>query len=141
MRADLAAMVVFLPAIGLVLKLAGLRRTYLLLQHTGAGRAPRDAVTAVAEADAIARLVGVASRHGPYRASCLRQSLLLWWLLRRRRLPAELCIGVAKPAGGVVAHAWVELDGRVLNDPASVARDYAAFPGLCNRLAPHASAR
>lgn len=49
----------------------------------------------------------------PYRAfgvspSCLRRSLVLTALLRQRRRPAVLCVGVRKDGAGLRAHAWVE---------------------------------
>ena len=77
-------------------------------------------------ANRIARLVAIAAYHGPYRATCLRQSLALWWLLRRRGIPAELRIGVRKDDGELQAHAWVEHDGQALND-AQNATAYSAF--------------
>jgi len=45
------------------------------------------------------------------RASCLRQSLLVWWFLRRRGLGAKLRIGVNNREE-FLANGWVELEGR-----------------------------
>ncbi len=58
--------------------------------------------------------MAIAASHGPYRATCLRQSLALWLLLRRRGIPAELRIGVRKEGGDLQAHAWVEHQGATL---------------------------
>ena len=49
----------------------------------------------------------------PYRAvgvspSCLRRSLVLTALLRERRQPAVICVGVRKSGTELRAHAWVE---------------------------------
>lgn len=49
----------------------------------------------------------------PYRAigvapSCLRRSLVLTALLRQRRQPAVVCVGVRKTGAELRAHAWVE---------------------------------
>lgn len=63
-------------------------------------------------------------------APCLRRSLLLWWLLRWRRIPTSLVIGV-NPAGG---HAWVEHHGQVINDRPDVATCYAIV--YSERLSP-----
>jgi len=49
----------------------------------------------------------------PFSATCLRRSLLLGHLLRRRR--PTLQVGVAKDAGRVAAHAWIEIDGLSLD--------------------------
>ena len=46
---------------------------------------------------------------------CLAQALAVQFLLKRRRLLAELCIGVTKDTSGkLVAHAWVETNGQVV---------------------------
>jgi hypothetical protein len=47
---------------------------------------------------------------------CLHRSLLLHRWLRRAQLPGDLRIGVRLEGGALSAHAWVERDGRVLND-------------------------
>ena len=75
-------------------------------------------------------LVGVASGHGLVRANCLTQSLTLWWLLRRQRILTDLCIGVRKHRGRLQAHAWMEHQGRVLNDDPEVCRRFAPFDGV-----------
>jgi hypothetical protein len=47
-------------------------------------------------------------------AACLQRSVVATWMLRRHGLAAELVIG-CRPIP-FESHAWVELDGRVLND-------------------------
>ena len=60
------------------------------------------------------------------RASCLPRSLVLWGLLRARG--AVIRLGVAPvPAKGIAAHAWVELDGRPINDAPDVTERYAVL--------------
>jgi hypothetical protein len=56
------------------------------------------------------------------RAWCLQRSALTVVLLRLAGLPARLVIAVQRVPFG--AHAWVELDGRVVNDRPAVRRDY-----------------
>lgn len=68
------------------------------------------------EAHAIARLVQAATRRYAGPDSCLIESLVLWWLLRRHGFDGALRIGVRKQAGQLQAHAWVELQGQALND-------------------------
>jgi hypothetical protein len=68
-------------------------------------------VQSASDAAAIARAVRIAATYGPYRATCLPRALVLWTLLRRRRLHGELTIGVRKNQSGVEAHAWVMLNG------------------------------
>ena len=60
-------------------------------------------------------LVEVAGRHSPVNATCLKKALVLSWLLRRRGIPTELRIGVARQEGGLVkAHAWLDCDGQAV---------------------------
>lgn len=77
----------------------------------------------------VTRLAEKAERQGPLRPNCLERSLVLWWLLRRRGVPAELRIGARKQDAQFEAHAWVELAGEVLNDSETVHTHYARFDG------------
>jgi hypothetical protein len=106
----LARLAFLLPAVGASLRLLGFKRTRDLLERFAPPPAQQElGETSLFEnANRIARLVGIAANHGPYRATCLRRSLMLWWLLRRRGIPAELRIGVRKDGKDLNAHAWVE---------------------------------
>ena len=122
-----------LPLTGAMLRLLGFRRTHRLLSLSGGATTEQGGEVSAASwiaAKRVARLVSIASRHGPYRPTCLRQSLVLWQTLRRRGLPAQLRIGVGRPDGRMVAHAWVELGERVVNERPSIGADYAAYAHL-----------
>ena len=67
------------------------------------------------------------ARHGPYRGECLSLSMALVWLLRLRRVRADLHLGVRLVDGRLDAHAWVEHDGLVLTDGQDVATRFARF--------------
>lgn len=67
--------------------------------------------------------------------NCLSRSLALLWLLRRNGHDADLRLGVSLAGGAFAAHAWVELEGRVLNDRQDVTTRYAPFPTLPPRQA------
>ena len=54
------------------------------------------------------RVAAAVYRLLPLRVTCLRESLVLLALLRRRGQPARLQIGVNKSGGDLLAHAWVE---------------------------------
>ncbi|MCU0836210.1 MAG: lasso peptide biosynthesis B2 protein [Chromatiaceae bacterium] len=123
-------LMLLLPAIGAALHLIGFKRTRDALALLAAGRKAQPAADSPAEteqAQRLARLVSISANHGPYRATCLRQSLALWWLLRRRGIAAELRLGVRKDQGELLAHAWVEHEGQALNDAQGVTKSYAAF--------------
>lgn len=68
----------------------------------------------LSQAQSIAVLVSIAARRSPYRTTCLRQSLVSWWLLQRKGIATTLKIGVTKDDGSFKGHAWIELDGSPL---------------------------
>ncbi|MDB6162677.1 MAG: hypothetical protein JWL98_109 [Xanthomonadaceae bacterium] len=110
-RRQLLAMVLLLPLIDLLLRVAGLRRTQRLLgldDTSGVALLPVSAAS-IAEGQRLARLANVAGRRGVYTTTCLRQALAVQWWLRRRQLPAELRIGARTESGILHAHAWVVL--------------------------------
>ena len=72
----------------------------------------------------IARIVSIAARHGVYKATCLRSSLLTWWLLRSERIPSNVCFGVRMSDGKLEAHAWVEYNGVIINDSPTIRARY-----------------
>jgi len=78
-------------------------------------------------AKSIAKMVSVAANHGPYRANCLKKTLVSWWLLSRKGIQTELKIGVNKDEGNFNAHSWLELQGEVLNDTADVDERFSVF--------------
>jgi hypothetical protein len=112
-----------LPAIALSLRYAGYERTRALIERF---TLPAREVDASAPG-AVSRLVGIAARRGPYRATCLPRSLLLWWQLCRRGFGAQLRMGVTRHGEELYAHAWVELGGTPLNDADDVRLRYAAY--------------
>lgn len=143
-RADLAALralplreLALLPLVALTLLVA-----HLLLRTAGYNRTlaagartsprPGPGVDHV-RAAGTARLVSAVDRRLPGSRTCLSRSLALWYLLRLRRLASEIRIGVRPGAVSIDAHAWVEHDGRPLNDDDDVAARY----GLLERRSPH----
>lgn len=87
--------------------------------------APEDALKA--KAKTIARLVQTAAHHGPYRARCLQQSLVLWLLLRANGMNSEIRFGARKLEGRMEAHAWVECSGLPVNDRLDVCEWFSPF--------------
>lgn len=62
----------------------------------------------------LAWLMDVAGRYSLVTATCLKQALVLSWLLGRKGLATNLQIGVARHHDTVTAHAWLEQDGKVI---------------------------
>jgi hypothetical protein len=58
--------------------------------------------------------VEVAGRYSPVTATCLKQALVLSWLLGRQGIAVTLHIGVARSAETLAAHAWLENNGQVI---------------------------
>jgi len=69
-------------------------------------------------------LVGVAGRNHLYPMGCLRQSLVLQWLLGRRGIITDLQIGVRKGVDELNAHAWLEYEGQPLGEPQAIVVHY-----------------
>jgi hypothetical protein len=114
-----------LPFFWLGVHLLGLARLQSLLRRPVAA-----ACLPASEIQAVSDLVNLAARRSPLPATCLTRSLLLAWLLRRRGVRAELRIGVRIANNGLEAHAWVEFEGRPINDKADIAKDFAPFERL-----------
>lgn len=77
----------------------------------------------------IAWLVDVVDRYAPGRSSCLRQSVALSWLLRRRGIATTLRIGVARKGEKFVAHSWLQSnEGEVFG--VSDVKEYALLLSL-----------
>ena len=117
------------PLVAGAVSLFGFRRVHAVM-----ARWPRPAPTlfptaeaASARARSAARVVSIAAGRGPVRATCLRRSLLLWWLLRRDGIDTSLRVGVNRDGGSLSAHAWVEYLGRPLNDAEDIAARFPAF--------------
>ena len=75
----------------------------------------------------IAHLEAVTAANLFLRTSCLEQSLALCRMLRRRGMNPGLRIGARKEANRFEAHAWVELDGTVVDGGAAEHLHFAPF--------------
>lgn len=103
------------------LRVRGFVRERERAEHAGvAGDARAMEIRSVGEhrsaASLIARAEDSAARHLFFSPNCLVQSLALVAMCRSRRIPAELQIGARNEGGAFQAHAWVTLNGEVLND-------------------------
>lgn len=110
--------VVLLVALGL--RLRGYGRLKALLERTSplgdAGRRDAGSGSGLGErVQRVAEVVDISLRRGPFGGTCLERSLTLWWLLRRRGVESRLRFGVRREEE-FEAHAWVEIDGVILND-------------------------
>jgi len=78
-------------------------------------------------ARATARMLSAAAQRSLLPSTCLHNSLVLWWLLRRRGIESELHIGGRKENGRLEAHAWVEVAGQALNETDDLRHRFTPF--------------
>ena len=115
---------VLLPLASLALRLWRFQLVYKSLHEATSLKKGKTEEESLHEAHRTARMVNAAAHRVPYDATCLRRSLVLWWLLRRHGINSRLRIGVRREKEGVLAHAWVECQECVLNDPADISQHY-----------------
>lgn len=118
-----------LPVVCASLRFVGFGRTQRALQRflKPNGRpilAPGDSNARI---EATHRMVQAAARYSTGKTTCLEESLVLWWLLGRQGITAQVRIGARKAGEKFEAHAWVECGGGALNDPGELHRHYSAF--------------
>jgi hypothetical protein len=127
-RALVINAVFLLPIVATSLKTVGLQRTQSWLTRNSLGPMVPPTKQTRANVRRTAQMVAVACRRHPLRSNCLPRTIVLWSLLRRRGIDADVRIGVRRDTEGAVkAHAWLEWNGEVLNDAADVATQYPPF--------------
>ncbi len=127
------ASLVLLPTVQISLRIRGFKRTAGTLAARSRGRA---VFTEPSDARPTAEAVGLVAGRPVIGAACLGRSLVLWFLLRRRSIDAELVIGAEAPRGGELpAHAWVEVAGEPVNDELDVRERFGSFELQLPRLA------
>lgn len=70
------------------------------------------------------RLVGFASRLHLMPMTCLIKSLTLQKILSRQNISAQVKIGAQKIQAVIVAHAWVEVDGKPIGEADDVSQKF-----------------
>lgn len=75
--------------------------------------------------DRICSAVNYACIWYPKQALCLQRSFVTTYLLRKYGVPAHLVLGAQKLP--FKAHAWVEVDGRAVNERSNVQAIYAVW--------------
>ena len=129
-RLLLSQSLVLLPFAALALRVMGLRNYQRLMERfsrRSKADVARDERKLRDQARKTARMVEAAGRYGPYRAKCLPKSLTLWWLLRRQGVESQVRFGARKNDRRMEAHAWVEFEGRPLNDSTDVSERFKPF--------------
>jgi len=109
-RVQFVGLLIALPLVHGALALFGYARTRRWLERISTrAQCHHPTASELAQAQRITELAAIAGRHGLVTATCLRQSLVVHTLLRRRGLDPELKLGVRKQNDVLDAHAWVEV--------------------------------
>jgi Transglutaminase-like superfamily len=121
--------VVLLLLIRTMLRLAGYKRTQRWLQdRLGSRSTPNPRTTGSSSLlEMTSRMVRAAEYYSPGHATCLEESLALWYLLQKQNISAVVRIGVRKESNHLEAHAWVEQNGIALNQHGEQHRHYTPF--------------
>lgn len=125
-RATLTA-AALIPAFALCVRIGGLQRPLALIDGRKLRTSYPSGRATLETASLLTRCVSRASSHGPYAGNCLSRSLTLLWLLRAAGVAGELRVGARTADGRLEAHAWVEFEGKALNDAETVGSRFAPF--------------
>jgi ribosome-associated translation inhibitor RaiA len=125
---------ILLPAIALLLKL-GVKRTHFLLSKFLT--LELSSLHPTSQVLTTANMVKIAAKYYSW-ATCLKRAFVLWFLLRRQGIDAELKIGT-RLGTEFQAHAWVEYQGFVVGEHQGVKQHYAAFDKLETKLSQNLS--
>ena len=118
-RQDLGALaeaVALIIPVEIGLRLMTLDRLLARLSLTHAGRRQDTVSAGRLTPTRAAVLVERLGRLYPLKATCLKKSLVLLRILRRRGFSAELRLGVRQVDGRFSSHAWIDCDGHPLLD-------------------------
>lgn len=126
----------FMEAYGVLAVMEIARRTMnpqRLLGLIEGGRKPKQGEWTLEKLQRMAWLMNAAANRQLVPLRCLTRSLALGWMLRRRGADVKLRIGVKKGAGDnlvVEAHAWLEWQGQVVDDPGGQVASYTTLEGI-----------
>ena len=98
-----------LVLLNVAVRVLALPRLLALGRRTSSRRAP----AAEPSATRVAELVEIAGRYAPG-TTCLTMAVAAALLLRRHGVETMVHIGVSRDAIALAAHAWLEVDGRVV---------------------------
>ncbi len=117
--------ILLLPALRIGLQFISYRRLIAFLQRTSnKGKPTGDEQRVTSD---IEHMVRLAARYRMTGATCLTRSMTLWWLLRRQGVEGEIQFGVRRDGAEILAHAWIEIEGEVINDRPDIRQVFATF--------------
>ena len=119
-----------LPVVAILLKVKGFKQTQHIMSQFSKNAADSNLPKEfqLNKAQNITRMVSIAASFGAFRVKCLSKSLLSQWLLQRKGIISDLKIGTGKDVSASFnAHAWLEIQGVVINESQDVRRRFSVF--------------
>jgi hypothetical protein len=113
-----------LPVVTAMLRIKGFNWTRSHLEGKAFKKIPTHCSDELLVAENTTRLVSVTANNIPLKAKCLKRCLVSLWILAGKGIRANLMIGVNKDGADLDAHAWLELDGQVLNESQNTKNEY-----------------
>ena len=126
-RSMLTTILFSLPLIHLCIKLLGLNITQAILakfQKRIPNELPPDSKLHLTRARHIFRYTRL---HGPFKGNCLSRSVLMQLLLQNQGICSQMIIGVRFNDREFKAHAWLERDGKPLNESMDVRQRFSVL--------------
>lgn len=111
----------------LAVKLWGFNRICTHLSRSTSQQHKKKSQPSDEDISTLARLINAVGNRKLVNANCLAKSLTLWWMLRRQGVSSDLRIGVKTAHDHLQAHAWLELNGAVLNDSLDNISNFECF--------------
>ncbi len=101
-------------------------RILSIFKRNRAEPAPKDVVIII---DTYFTIINQISKMSDLKGRCLSQSLVMQLLLNNRGVVSEIKFGMKQSSGKLDVHAWLEIDGKPLNDHLSETKNYFIIPG------------
>jgi hypothetical protein len=111
----------------------GLRDFLIRQQYKNSGKFKIKDNMTEAEIKHIGSIVETASRNHIVQMSCLRRALVQQWFLNTRGVNTELRFGVRTVDGKLLAHAWLEKDGKLISEPEIIRDQFATLLEVINK--------
>ncbi|MFV0294880.1 MAG: lasso peptide biosynthesis B2 protein [Hyphomicrobiaceae bacterium] len=126
-RACFVVGVVAVPAVWVALRLTGARLVRGLMADNVSAATKIPVPFAMEDVERLGAIMTRAARTSRLPGTCLARALVLRRLLAHCGVPAQIVIGARPLKDRLDAHAWVEVAGHPVNEPADIARQYVPF--------------
>lgn len=103
----------FLTITALMLKLLGINKTQQLLLKIPLAKSAK--ILNKSPFQTLIKLIKSASNNLPFNTKCIDEAITLWMMLRKRGVGSYLKIGVNENTEDFKAHAWLEINGKILD--------------------------